>query len=110
MLVPPPAEVPDEPGRLVKSTRRDLERWAKADSVLGELVLLLARQLDAPGQTGSGVAALSKVFMVFWKELSDAAEREAQDNPLNRLLNRRLVGVPPSDDEPADEPWDPDAV
>lgn len=107
-LVPalPPPDAREGLGAIEEAAARDLDRWGKADTVLGQLVLLLAWRLDhSERDGGSGIAALSKAFMLHWGELRDAFEREDEDSPLSqvrsRVRQRRVELV-------SDEPWDPE--
>jgi hypothetical protein len=112
LVAQPRAVAAEGMGGLEAATLRDLERWGKTDTVMGWLVLLIARRLDSDRDSGSGIAALSKALLTYWTELSRAAERDGADTPLTAFQRLRLhhgTSYPANGPGlPDEEPWNPD--
>lgn len=71
----------------VEATRQALEEADRLSSAAGVNALLLAAKLDAGGDTGSAMAALSKQHLAALDEALKGAR--VASNPLDELRERR---------------------
>ena len=72
---------------LVAATHRELVAAGRVDTALGAMALQLARRIEAPGESGSGMAALSKELRAVMADVvKDAA---TGPDPLDELRARR---------------------
>jgi hypothetical protein len=76
-------------GELVEVLRTELAAADRLSTSLGQLCLVLAQRLMSRGETGSGVAALSRQLVAVRKEA--LADAEPAADPLEEL--RRRVDV-----------------
>lgn len=76
----------ERPGALSVAIRAELVGAGMLDTVLGQQALALAVRMESPGETGSGVASLSKELRVVFAEL---AGRVVVEDPLDEIQARR---------------------
>lgn len=69
------------------ATREQLEEGGRADTPLGRAALLLARQMDAGGDTASGLASLTGRWVDVLARALDGARAAA--DPLDEVQQRR---------------------
>lgn len=98
---PSPAAMPVAPvqsaasaGGLVEAVRRELEAAQRLDSFLGQQALGLAARIEAGGDTGSAVAALSKELRaVMDAALADAPKAADALDELSERRRRKASGA-----------------
>ena len=95
-LVPDPPPSPDGPPDVLGATRAELDRLGAVDSVLGCLLLVLAHRMDAGGDSGSGLAALSREYRSLFDKVTGmyALKGDPLDE-LRRRASRRRAAQPP---------------
>lgn len=88
------ADFAPEGGEAEQFTRKQLDEAGRLDTALGRVALILARRLDAGGDTGAGLASLAKRHAE-QLELATAGANQVAD-PLDELKaarDRKLRGA-----------------